>query len=88
MFGLVILLVVLSFFSKEAAHKIFSKVKIYRWGFDSRFYTWLKIWLRVKEVPVIWENDLNSKVKFPQDLIISLGNWWLSETMIGLKSYG
>ena len=78
------------FFSREAAHKIFSKVKIFRWGFDSEvLYLAKKYGFRVKEVPVTWENDLNSKVRFPQDLIISFrelvairNNDWFK------KSYG
>lgn len=60
------------FFSKKAAVRIFSKVKVFRWGFDSEvLYLAKKFGFTVKEIPVTWENDLNSKVRFPRDLIIS-----------------
>jgi dolichyl-phosphate beta-glucosyltransferase len=60
------------FFSKEAAKKIFSNVKVFRWGFDSEvLFLAKKYGFSVKEVPVTWVNDLSTKVKFPRDIIVS-----------------
>lgn len=59
-------------FQKEAAHDIFSRVSINRWGFDAEvlFISKIKKY-KIKEVPVIWQNDLQTKVKFPQDIFNS-----------------
>lgn len=60
-------------FSKEAAVKIFSKSVIERWGYDSEIlFIANKEGFKVKEVPVEWSNDQNTRVKFPQDIINSL----------------
>ena len=60
-------------FSKEAAAKTFSKQLIERWGFDSEILFLAKRnGYKIKEVPVLWKNDTNSKVRFPQDIIRSL----------------
>lgn len=60
-------------FPKAAAKKIFSASKIYRWGFDSEIiYLAKKYKYDLREVPVVWTNDAATRVKFPQDLIISL----------------
>lgn len=60
-------------FSKKAAEEIFKKQKIDRWGFDSEIlYIAKKLRLKIKEVPVTWIDDPNSKVKFPQAIISSL----------------
>lgn len=60
-------------FSKDAAILIFSKATIERWGFDSEILYIATInQIPIREVPVSWENDPSSKVKFPQDLIRSL----------------
>jgi len=51
-------------FSKEAAEKIFSKMTIDRWGFDIEALALaLKFGYKIKNVPVTWINDSNSKVK-------------------------
>lgn len=61
-------------FSKKAAISIFSKQNINRWGFDSEIlFIANKRGFSIKEVPVSWRNDESSKVKFPQDIITSLG---------------
>lgn len=60
-------------FSTKAAKQIFSRQKLDRWGFDSEILFLAKrLGFKVKEVPVSWSNDPNTKVKFPQDLIRSL----------------
>jgi dolichyl-phosphate beta-glucosyltransferase len=59
-------------FSKSAAEKIFTRMTIDRWGFDSEIlYIAKKQGLSVREIPVIWANDPHTKVKFPHDLIRS-----------------
>lgn len=59
-------------FSKSAAEKIFPRMTIDRWGFDSEIlYIAKKHGLFVKEIPVTWANDPHTKVKFPHDLIRS-----------------
>ena len=59
-------------FSRSAAEKIFPKMTIDRWGFDSEIlYIAKKQGLSVKEIPVNWENDPHTKVRFPHDLIRS-----------------
>lgn len=60
-------------FPIKAAHQIFKASRIYRWGFDSEIiYLAHKYQYQIKEVPVTWTNDTQTKVKFPQDLINSL----------------
>lgn len=47
----------------KVAKKIFRKVKNNRWGFDAEFlYLAEKMGFNVKEVPVVWLNDPNSRV--------------------------
>ena len=59
-------------FSKAASERIFNKTRIFRWGFDSEvLFLAKKYGLKVKEVPVIWKNDPQTRVRFPRDLINS-----------------
>ena len=61
-------------FSGPASERIFAKTKIFRWGFDSEaLFLAKKYKLRIKEVPVVWKNDRQTKVRFPRDLINSFG---------------
>ena len=61
-------------FSGPASERIFAKTKIFRWGFDSEaLFLAKKYKLRIKEVPVVWKNDPQTKVRFPRDLINSFG---------------
>ena len=51
-------------FTKEAAEKIFPKGKIDRLGFDVEILALVKkAGFKIKEVPITWKNDLQSKVK-------------------------
>lgn len=60
-------------FSEDAAINIFRRVSIDRWGFDSEIlFLAKKLGYSVLEVPVEWNNDRNTKVKFPQDILRSL----------------
>jgi dolichyl-phosphate beta-glucosyltransferase len=51
-------------FSKEAALKVFPKAKIEGWAFDPEVLVLAKReGFKIKEIPVSWKNDLDSKVK-------------------------
>jgi dolichyl-phosphate beta-glucosyltransferase len=69
-------------FSEEAALKIFSLMKINRWGFDvEALALGKKLGYKIKEIPVVWVNDPSSKVK-PSAYLQMLGEvfkirWWL-----------
>ena len=61
-------------FSQAASERIFGKTRIFRWGFDAEvLFLARKYNLRIKEVPVVWENDPQTRVRFPRDLIKSFG---------------
>jgi len=52
-------------FKGEIAEKIFPKAKIERFAFDPEILLIAKrMGFKIKEVPVYWKNDLQSKVKF------------------------
>jgi glycosyltransferase involved in cell wall biosynthesis len=62
-------------FSEKAAEKIFKITRIERWGFDSEvLFLAKKLGLTIKEIPVSWKHDAQSKVKFPRDLIRSFND--------------
>lgn len=59
-------------FSQVAAQRIFHKTKIFRWGFDSEtLFLAKKYGFSIKEVPVVWKNDKQTRVRFPGDMIKS-----------------
>lgn len=52
-------------FTKKAAKEIFPKCQINRFAFDPEFLIVAKkLGYKIKEIPVIWKNDPESKVKF------------------------
>ncbi|PIR89257.1 MAG: hypothetical protein COU07_02230 [Candidatus Harrisonbacteria bacterium CG10_big_fil_rev_8_21_14_0_10_40_38] len=52
-------------FSREAARNIFSRTTIYGWSFDVEvLYLAKKLGYSVKQIPVIWRNDKDTKLKF------------------------
>lgn len=52
-------------FTKEVAGNIFPKCKINRFAFDPEMLIIAKkLGYKIKEIPVYWRNDLQSKVKF------------------------
>ncbi|MDD5145825.1 MAG: glycosyltransferase family 2 protein, partial [Candidatus Pacebacteria bacterium] len=52
-------------FTKKAAEDIFPKCKIDRFAFDPEILILAKKFgYKIKEIPVLWKNDLESKVKF------------------------
>ncbi len=69
-------------FSAKAVEAIFPKLRITRWGFDAEVLALArKFCFKIKEVPVKWVNDPNSKVgpsAYLQVLIETLKiRWWL-----------
>jgi dolichyl-phosphate beta-glucosyltransferase len=76
-------------FSGTAAKEISGLMKIDRWGFDSEIlFLTKKKGYSVKEVPVKWENDPHTKVKFPDDIISSLKELYLIRKNDFQKLYG
>ena len=60
-------------FKKEAAHFLFSKQKLDGFCFDVEvLYLAKKNGLKIKEVPVMWRQGANSKVRLFQDSILML----------------
>ncbi|MBP7859464.1 glycosyltransferase family 2 protein [Patescibacteria group bacterium] len=60
-------------FPKNAGKAIFSKVTINRWGFDSEIiFIAKKKGYKIKEIPVEWINDNNTKVDLKKDIPRSL----------------
>lgn len=51
-------------FSAKAANEIFSKCEVNRWGFDvEALVVAKKLGFKIKEIPVVWKNDADSRVK-------------------------
>jgi dolichyl-phosphate beta-glucosyltransferase len=71
-------------FSHYTVEPIFSRQTIWRWGFDFEIlYIALKLGFKIKEVPVIWNNPGESKVKlsgyistFRELLKVRLNSWF------------
>ncbi|OGY60741.1 MAG: hypothetical protein A3F99_01880 [Candidatus Colwellbacteria bacterium RIFCSPLOWO2_12_FULL_43_11] len=50
-------------FSEEAANKIFSLQRVTGWGFDVEILSLAKhLGYRIKEIPIVWINDIRTKV--------------------------
>lgn len=67
-------------FTARAAEAIFPKLTIFGWGFDVEALALArKFGYRIKEVPITWDNDPDSKVNiwaYPQVLLQTLKIWW------------
>ena len=69
-------------FKREAAAKIFQKSRISGWTFDVEILILAKqMGYKIKEIPVTWVNDPNSKVKFNSIIEMAIG-------LLKLKIYG
>ncbi len=69
-------------FSEDAAKRIFSLIKIERWGFDAESLVLAKtLGYKIKELPVFWMNDIRTRVKFKDYLHVLFETvkvrWWL-----------
>jgi len=67
-------------FSAKAARDIFPRLTIFGWGFDVEALALArKFGYKIKEIPVVWNNDPSSKVNFwayPQVLMQTLKVRW------------
>lgn len=60
-------------FTTKSAQQIFAKQLIKRWSFDAEaLFLAKKYGYTIGELPVTWKNDPYTKVRFPQDIFISL----------------
>ena len=69
-------------FTAEAAEKIFPLIKIERWGFDVEILALAKRFgYKIKEIPVIWVNNPNSRVKLAAYFQVLMEvfkiKWWM-----------
>jgi dolichyl-phosphate beta-glucosyltransferase len=75
-------------FLGEAADKIFKKCLINRFAFDPEILVIAKkLGYKIKEIPVCWKNDLESKVKFKSIFKIALDLIKIRGNLIA-KKYG
>lgn len=67
-------------FSEEAAERVFRAATIDRWGFDVEALALAKLFgFRIKEIPITWANDENSRVglKAYASTLLDVGRvWW------------
>ena len=80
-------------FSEEAADRIFSLIKLPRWGFDFESLVLAKLMgYRIKEMPVTWVNSHDSHVKpsayFQTLLEVLKIRWWLYRDVYKLRMKG
>lgn len=60
-------------FTKKATEKIFQKCRINRFAFDPEFLVIAKkLGYEIKEIPIYWKNDPESKVKFKSIIKMAL----------------
>lgn len=60
-------------FTKKATEKIFQKCRINRFAFDPEFLVIAKkLGYKIKEIPIYWKNDPESKVKFKSIIKMAL----------------
>jgi len=73
-------------FTKKVAEDIFSKCKINKFAFDPEILILAKRFgYKIKEVPVYWKNDLESKVKFKSILKMALDLFKIRYYLISRK---
>jgi len=78
-------------FSEDSAKRIFSLIKIDRWGFDAESLVIAKaLDHKIKEIPVFWVNDLRTTVKLRDYLQVLFETvkvrWWLWRDAYHIKS--
>jgi glycosyltransferase involved in cell wall biosynthesis len=73
-------------FTKKAAEDILPKCKINRFAFDAEILVITeKLGYQIKEIPVYWKNDLESKVKFKSILKMALDLFKIRGNLISGK---
>jgi len=78
-------------FSEDSAKRIFSLIKIGKWGFDAESLAVAKaLDYKIKELPVFWANDIRTQVKFKDYLQvlfeIAKVRWWLWRDAYHIKN--
>ena len=59
-------------FSKEARAQIFPVAKINRWSYDAELlFLAKKFGFAIREIPIDWENDIDTRVRLGKDIIQS-----------------
>jgi len=75
-------------FNAKAAQEVFSKAKINRWGFDiEALLLAKKLGYRTKEIPVVWKNNPESRVK-SRDILQTLLELFQIRLNFILNKYG
>jgi glycosyltransferase involved in cell wall biosynthesis len=79
-------------FTRAAAEKVFPFQRINGWGFDVEILTLSKVLgFRIKEIPVVWVNDLRSKVKLSAYIKVLIETMkvrlWLWQDTYKIKSF-
>lgn len=65
-------------FKTPVAKQLFALSKINRWGYDAEIlFLAKKLGYTVTEVPVVWENNAQSKVSIIKDILRSLKDLWI-----------
>jgi dolichyl-phosphate beta-glucosyltransferase len=60
-------------FSSEAAHGIFTRLRVENWSFDTELlFLASALGLRIEELPVRWRDDARTKVRLGRDIVGSL----------------
>lgn len=77
-------------FSAAAAEDIFSRTRVYRWGFDVEVLAVAKaLGWRVREIPVYWVNDPFTHVKFRAYIQVLWETvkirWWTLRDVYGIR---
>jgi len=73
-------------FTKKSAEDVLPRCKISRFAFDPEILILAKrLGYKIKEVPVHWKNDLESKVKFKSTLKMALDLFKIRYYLIGRK---
>ncbi|MBX4211498.1 MAG: glycosyltransferase family 2 protein [Candidatus Yanofskybacteria bacterium] len=78
-------------FTAKAAKNIFPRLTIFGWGFDIEVLAIGRLLgYKIKEVPITWNNDPNSKVNiwaYPQVLLQTLRVFWNKLTGVYMRSH-
>jgi len=77
-------------FSEDSAARIFSLIKIEKWGFDAESLAVAKaLGYKIKELPVFWMNDPRTRVEFKDYLQVLFETvkvrWWLRRDAYNIK---
>lgn len=64
-------------FEKNVAQELFSKLTVFRWSFDAEIlFLAKKFKIPVREIPVVWKNDADSRLSLWRDGFRVFGDLW------------